>query len=214
MDADVIRRVLAAGTPVALPGNAWEGLRERLGADEPPPGLRIVRAGDAFETGGLSVRVHASDHRSKNVRESVAYEVRVDGLTILAAADHRAFDAPVETWPRGADLLMLSVYHSELDAVDGGELAIPGLQGLTSDAAWLERFRWDQHPQLLDLVERLAPRTLLLGHLYELSHETEKLWRFLDTGLIREALFARAPEIVVRTLAPGEYLPLLPTGAG
>src|SRR3954471_11442199 len=42
MDPDVIRRVLGTGTPVTLPGEAWEALRSRLGLEESQPNVRVV----------------------------------------------------------------------------------------------------------------------------------------------------------------------------
>jgi L-ascorbate metabolism protein UlaG (beta-lactamase superfamily) len=210
MDPEVIRRVLDAGTPVALPGHAWEGLRERLQLTEQPEGVRVVKAGDELALDGFTVRVHEADHRSKNVPESVAYEVGFDGLTVLQAADHRGFDAPGATWPRGADVAILSVWHLPVDDAVKDEGGVPGMVGMKSDEAWRVRFGWDQRPGVADLAARLAPRQLVLGHLYEMGHEPEKLWRFLDAGLIKEALFAQAPEVQMHMLAPGECLPILP----
>ena len=209
-DPDVIARVIAAGTPVYVCADTWEALKERLQRHDAPAGLHIVGAGDTLEAGATAVRVLPSDHRSAKVKESVAFAVTLDGLTILHAGDYRGFDTLADDWPRGADLAIFSVYHPPLGGRDDGSLDVPGIKGQVSDRAWLARIQWDQRPSLATLVERLAPRAVVLGHLYELGHEPEMLWRFLDTGLIREALFTRLPHTAVHALAPGECLPLLP----
>jgi L-ascorbate metabolism protein UlaG (beta-lactamase superfamily) len=209
LDAEVIRRLLGQGTTVALPEDAWDALHPKLDESKRPANIRLVKPGDQFEGAGASVRVHASDHLSEKVKESVAYEIAVDEVTVVHAADHRAFESHVPSWPRGADVLVLSYYHPEADE-ESPAVKPPSMKGVRSDDAWRTRFQWDRNAALLSLVERLAPRTLVIGHLYELSHEPEKLWRFHDAAVTREALFGRRPEIAVHTLAPGECLPILP----
>ena len=209
LDPVVVERLLEAGATVALPADAWEALRERTGLQEPPPNVRLVRAGDRFEAAGVAVAAHASDHLSEKVAESMAYDVLAGGVRVLHAADHRAFAAPVATWPRGVDLLILSVYHPELDVAEQAG-ALERMKDMPDDAAWAARFDLDEKAALGAFAERLAPSRLLLGHLYELGHEPEKLWRFVDTGIVKEALFARVPHMSVHALAPGECLPLLP----
>ncbi|HEV2121167.1 MAG TPA: MBL fold metallo-hydrolase [Chloroflexota bacterium] len=209
LDAEVIRRLLDAGTMVALPQDAWEALPSKVNAGKRPDNVRVVTAGASFEAAGATIRVHAAEHLSEKVRESVAYEIQLGSVTIVHAADHRGFEQGVPTWPRGADVLIMSYYHPELDD-DSPTVKPASMAGMMADDAWRTRLRWDRDAALISFIQRLAPRTFVPGHIYELGHEPEKLWRFVDVALTREALFARAPEISVRSLAPGECLPLLP----
>ncbi len=207
LDGEVVTRLLDQGATVAMPAEAYEALRQARGWQETPRGLKVVRAGDCFYAAEAAVRVHAADHRSGSLRDSVAYGVVVDGLTIVHAADHRAFDSHVADWPRQADLLIVSLFCEQVEQPG----AAPGLAGMAADAAWIARLSWDQQAALIPFIDRLSPRRVVLGHLYELGHEPEKLFRFVDAGVVREALFARAPQIGVWIPAPGECLPLLPT---
>lgn len=212
LDGEMVTRLLDQGTTVAMPAEAYEALRQARGWSEAPRGLKVVRAGDCFYAAEAAVRVHAADHRSGKLRETVAYGVVVDGLTVVHAADHRAFDSPVADWPRQADLLIVSMFCEQVELLDAVS-EVPGLSGMATDAAWIARLCWDQQASLVPFIDRLSPRHVVLGHLYELGHEPEKLFRFVDAGVVREALFARAPQIRVWALAPGECLPLLPSPA-
>lgn len=205
LDPEVAQAMLAAGATVALPMDAWSVLREKLNLGETPPGIRLVKAGDTFSIQDVDVAVHAADHRSESVPESVAFEVRFGGITVLHAADHRAFKSPADSWPRGVDVLVLSFYHAEAESQKASPAAKDGMR---QDRAWSDRFGWDWTAAFVEFAARLAPKRLVLGHLYELSHEPEMIWRFADTGIVREVLFARAPEIRARALAPGDCLAL------
>jgi L-ascorbate metabolism protein UlaG (beta-lactamase superfamily) len=209
LDPQVVERLLAGGTTVAMTADAWDALHDRSDLSKRPAGLRIVAAGEQLSIEGVDVSVHAADHLSEKVKEAVAYEVRLGDVTVLHAADHRAFDSRVEEWPRGVDVAILSYYHPEVDK-NSPAIKPTGADEMVTDEAWLTRFRWDHAAALASLAERLEPRQLVLGHLYELGHGPNMLWRFLDVGLTREALFSRRPEMGVHALTPGQSLPLLP----
>jgi len=147
-----------------------------------------LEAGRSVEVAGVGIRALAADHRSQQVPNAIAPAVTVGGVTVVHAGDNRLFAPPSLRGAEGCDVLIHSLYAYDEARAEEGTLT------------WVPELLEEQARFLADL----RPETVLIAHLGEFRHPYHKRWRFQHAGVLKELLFALAPEIACPILAPGE----------
>jgi len=178
----------------------WADLGRPLLVCHPDTGRLLIRrgvpekqvveleAGQSAAIGGLRVRALPADHRHRDIPNCIAFAATVGGFTIVHAGDNRLFGPPALQGAEEADVLIHSLYaYDEAQAREGA-------------LTWVPEMLDEQARFLADL----RPRVVLLTHLAEFYHPYHKLWRFLHAALLKELLFALAPEVECPILGPGE----------
>lgn len=157
-----LRERQGRAVPFFMTRGTWEGMNERVR----PDGVELIRAGHPFWVGGVEADPFSVPH---DVRDPVAWRVRVGGATVAVVTDLGRPTQLVAEKLRSCDAAVLEFNHDE-ELLLGGPYPWALKQRVRSNHGHLSN---RQAAELLraGLSDRL--RFVLLGHLSDDNNRSE-----------------------------------------